>query len=65
MVAREPVGERVVTVVRVPDCERCRGPLEVTSEQRVSMAPPVFDLECRCPACGHRMRLRQVLTHFE
>jgi len=35
------------------------------SEQRVSMAPPVFDLECRCPACGHRMRLRQVLTHFE
>ena len=65
MVARGPAGERVITVVRVPVCERCRRPLEVTSEQRVSMAPPVFDLECRCPACGHRIRVRQVLAHFE
>jgi len=31
----------------------------------VSMVPPVFDLECRCPACGHRIRVRQVLAHFE
>ena len=58
-------GERVVTVVRVPDCERCRGSLDVVSERRVSMAPPVFDLECRCPVCGHRVRVRQVLAHFE
>jgi hypothetical protein len=65
MVAREPAGERVVTVGRVSDCERCRGSLDVVSEQRVSMTPPVFDLECRCPACGHRVRVRQVLTHFE
>ena len=58
-------SERVVTVVRVPDCERCRGPLDVASERRVSMVPPVFDLDCRCPACGHRVRVRQVLAHFE
>jgi len=58
-------GERVVTVVRVPECERCRKPLDVASERRVSMVPPVFDLECRCPACGHRLRVRQVLAHLE
>jgi len=62
---RIPDAERIVTVLRVPHCERCRRPLEVTSERRVGMVPPVFDLECRCPACGHRMRVRQVLAHFE
>lgn len=63
--AQKGRGERVMTVVRVPDCERCRGPLDVMSERRVSMVPPVFDLECRCPVCGERTRVRQVLAHFE
>ena len=58
-------GERLITFGRIPDCERCGGDLVVFDEERITMVPPVFELECRCHVCGFELRVRQVLTHFE
>jgi uncharacterized protein with PIN domain len=57
--------ERLTMGSAIPDCERCGGPLVVVSEERVAMVPPVFDVTCRCSACGVIVRVRQILPHFE
>jgi len=56
---------RLMTVWALPDCARCGAPMTVADEERVSTAPPVFDLDCRCPRCGAVVRVRQALSHFE
>lgn len=56
---------RLITTGPMPGCERCGRRMDVVSEERVAIAPPVFDLTCRCSGCGAVMRVRQVLPHFE
>jgi hypothetical protein len=56
---------RLSTIGVIPDCQRCGEPMVVVSEERVVMAPPVFDVRWQCSGCGAAMRVRQVLPHFE
>jgi hypothetical protein len=59
------VLQRLFVSGRVGDCPRCGEPLIVLSEERLAIAPPVFDLRCQCPSCGVVAQVRQVLPHFE
>ena len=57
--------DRLITTGAIPDCPRCGVSMTVSSEERVAMVPPVFDVTCRCAGCRVAMRVRQVLLHLE
>ena len=44
--------ERLLGLGALPDCERCGEPRVVSSEKRIAVYLPVFELASRCTGCG-------------
>jgi hypothetical protein len=57
--------ERLLGLGAIPDCQRCREPSIVVSEERIAVYPPVFEVGCRCTGCGLIFHVRQAFDRLD